>query len=280
MTKARLAVGGLALAITIGACGAGPVSGQASPAGSDTLFGNAKELVRVASAKTDQAKTAKFTITETIGGTPITTHGEGRYDGPNTAIKTTMSVVGMEMETRIVDQAVYVKFPAEMGRAMTAGKPWGRFSAGNPIAKVMGATAGTAEQNDPTRILDQVQQAGTITKSEKTTLDGQPVTHYWVDIDFAKALETFATGFGLPADGMQGLADAQVVIPMELWLNQDSLPVQITEDLTAITNESGLAEAGMPVNIMVKYSDWGTPVDVQAPPADQVGELTLDLDHN
>jgi hypothetical protein len=273
MKNALLAVGGVALAVTISACGAETVSGQASPSGSATLFGNAQELVRAASTKTGQEKTAKFTLTESVGQQQITGHGEGRYDGPNTALDMNMAVLGQDMEVRFVDKTVYIKLPAAATAQLSGGKPWGRVAAGNPMAQALGATTQQAQQNDPSKILDQIQQAGTITRSEQTTLDGQPTSHYWVDIDFAKAAASFGANAGLPADQLQKLAGQIKTIPVQLWLNSDSLPVQITEDLTAISQAAGAPASAQPVNLTLRYSDWGTPVDVQAPPADQVGDL-------
>ncbi|GLY64496.1 hypothetical protein [Amycolatopsis taiwanensis] len=276
MKKALLAVSGLALIVTVSACGSRPESGQASPPASDTLFGNAQELVRAATAKTGQAQSAKFTLTETVGNEMVTAHGEGRF-GTNAAMDLTMKVQGEEVEMRFVDKTFYIKVPPEQMEA-TGGKPWGRISADNELGKVLGSLANTAEQNDPAKILDQIQQAGTITKSEKTTLDGQPASHYWVDIDFAKAAASFAESSGLPPEELQKLAGDKIkTIPVELWLNQDSLPVQITEDITPILKAAGGPEAGQSANIIMKYSDWGAPVDVQAPPADQVADLDLGL---
>ncbi|GLY64497.1 hypothetical protein [Amycolatopsis taiwanensis] len=275
MNRAMLAVGGLALLVTVGACGTSSGTGQASPTGSDTLFSNAQELVRVVSTKTGQAKSTRFTLTETIGseGT-IVTHGEGRF-GADPAMGLTINVLGLgggfggqELELRFVGPTVYLKIPPKE-RAKVGGKPWARITdnqLGEEFAKILDMT----KQNDPTKILDQIQQAGTITKSEKTTLDGQPASHYWVDIDFAKATESLATISLLPAEEVQKLVGQVKAIPMELWLNQDSLPVQITEDLTEIAKVAGEAEYETPMNIRLTYDAWGTPVDIQDPPADQL----------
>jgi hypothetical protein len=274
MKKALLAVGGVALVVTASACGARQVTGQASPGDSTALFGSAQELVRAASAKTGQEKSAKLALTESIGQQRITGQGEGRFDGPDSAVDLTMTVMGQQMEIRLVNKTAYIQFPPEARAKMTGGKPWGRVTGGNPFAQ---NTANQAGQNDPSKILDQIQQAGTITRSEQTTLDGQPVSHYWVDIDFARAAASFGTNSGLPAEQLRKLAGQVKTIPMQLWLNSDSLPVQVTEDLTAITKAAGASASAQPMTVTLNYSDWGTPVDVQAPPADQVGDLKIQL---
>lgn len=58
-------------------------------------------------------------------------------------------------------------------------------------------------------------------------------------------------------------------------MNAGLLPVQVTEDMTEQMKAAGVPGSGAST-VTMKYSDWGTTtVDVQAPPADQVGELKL-----
>ncbi len=63
-----------------------------------------------------------------------------------------------------------------------------------------------------------------------------------------------------------------LVIAAELWLNKDTLPVQITTDQTALLQAIGAPGDGES-KTMTKYTEWGVPVTVTAPPADQVGDL-------
>lgn len=42
------------------------------------------------------------------------------------------------------------------------------------------------------------------------------------------------------------------------------------EDLTEIVKAAGMPEYDVPTTVMLKYTAWGTPVDISAPPADQV----------
>jgi len=178
----------------------------------------------------------------------------------------------MSEELRLVSKTVYIKLPEQARAAVSGGKPWAKLSPDSPAGKALGSSLDQAQQNDPTKFLDTIKQAGTITKSEQTTLDGQSATHYWIDVDFAKAADKFASA-GLSADQLKTLAGKVKTIPMELWLNSDQLPVQITEDLGAIVKAAGAPAAMQGMKMTMKYSDWGTAVDVQAPPADQVGEL-------
>jgi hypothetical protein len=270
MKKIALAAGGVALVLTLSGCGARTVAG--TPNADPMLFGNAQQLVRAASAKTQQTKSAKFSIETSVAGQQLDGQGTGRFDGDNTAMQMTMNVGPVTEELRYLDKTLYVQLPAQLRAQMTQGKPWGKLPADSDLAKTMGASQ--AQQNDPSQILSQIQQAGTITKSEQTTLDGQQVTHYWINVDVAKAADKLAAS-GVSTAQLDQIKDKVSTIPLELWLNTDLLPVQVTEDLSGVVKAAGAPAGAHPMKLPMKYSDWGTAVDVQAPPADQVGELTM-----
>ncbi|TNC22769.1 LolA-like protein [Amycolatopsis alkalitolerans] len=270
-TRQVFAVGALALALTLTGCGARPISG--TPTADPQVFGNAQELVRAATNQTAKAKSAKFAMEIAFGNQAMNGQGEGRFDGENSAMQLSMTVGPVDEVLRYVDKTMYLQVPEQYRAQMTGGKPWGKVPQDSAIAQRMGTAQ--AQQNDPSKVLQQIQEAGTITRSAHETLDAQPVTHYWIDVDLIKALDTF-TDTGLSQDELRKLAGKQLIVPVELWLNQDQLPVRITEDMSPLLKASSEAPAGMQsMKITVKYTDWGVPVDVQAPPADQVGELKL-----
>lgn len=272
MKRTALAAGFLALALGLTACGGGQPSSSGGSTG-PTLFGDVQELVRAASAKTGQVQSAKFTISGSVAGQAMTGSGEGRFSGPDTAMAMTINAAGQTQEMRVVDKTLYIKLPPQ-AQAASGGKPWATFPEGSPAAKALGASLDQAESNDPSKTLEQIQKAGTITRSEQTTLDGQQVSHYWVTIDAAKIADELASS-GLPAEMLDQLKSANVTYPLELWLNSDQLPVQVTQDLGPMMKAIGAPAEAQAASITMKYTDWGTPVDVAAPPADQVGEFKI-----
>jgi len=281
MRKTAIAAGGLALVLALSACGGGGnEDGQAAPiGGGSALFGNAQELVQAAETKAVASKSSKFTMDMSMAGMTVTAKGEGRYEGDLTAMSLTMDMLGQQMEMRFVDRAMYMKMPAGMGGS--ADKPWVKISADgtDPMSQELGGQFDQiTEQSDPTKMLEYIKQAGTITNSEKTQLDGQDTTHYSIALDFDKLIDLSPGGMGKDeAEQMRGKIGT---IPMELWLNNDQLPVQVIMDMSAIT-KAAMESAGTPAaggstdgKLTMKYSDWGTPVTVEAPPADQVGEMS------
>ncbi|MFI6031275.1 hypothetical protein [Amycolatopsis magusensis] len=274
MRKTALAASGFALLLALTACGSestptttNTAAQQADTKPASSLYNDAQELVRAASARADQAKTAKFTIDMDMLGQKITGSGQGSFEGANSKMTMSMQMMGMSIEMRMVDGQIFMKLPE--GQA-PSGKPWVKLEGAD--AAELGQAMDQAEQSDPRKMLEMVQKAGRITKAEPATLDGQPVSHYFVDLDLKKA------------GGMGGASEADlaqlpdgIVVPMELWLNADELPVQVTMDMAAMmqkmSEQTGQQLPGGNAKMTMKYTDWGSPVDVEAPPADQVGTM-------
>ncbi|AHI02089.1 hypothetical protein [Kutzneria albida] len=284
MRKTVLATTAVAAALTVGACGS-PQQGTPSAAqpngGLDktgsSLFGDANQLVLAAKAGTSKAKSSKFTMESAVGGESVKASGAGRYDGANTAMSMSMDAQGQQIEMVLADKTIFIKLPDAQRAMLGSDKAWVKLGGdGNdPLSKALGGSMSkSAEQSDPTKTLEQISQAGKITKSEQTTLDGKQASHYSVDVDFAKLAGQSLDS--LPAEAKTKLAGKNVHFPVDLWLDGDQLPIQIKMDMTEMMTAMGApakATAGGAVTTM-HYSDWGTAVDVKAPPADQVADLS------
>jgi hypothetical protein len=280
MRKIALTAGGLALVLALGACG-GTTGGTALPAsgpgqdkaGSTALFSDPHLLVAAAKAGTEKSKSAKFSMEMNAAGMSVKASGQGRFDGANTAMSMNMDLLGQQMEMRLIGGDMYMQMPASMRQTLGSTKPWTKVSLSDSSAagKALSDSYNQlAEQNDPSKMLEQIQKAGTITKSEATTLDGQPANHYTIDVDFAKLADQMPAG--LPAEAKSQLAGKNVHFPMDLWVNSDQLPMQIVMDMGALGKAMGGAAAGQmgDMKMTMKYTDWGVPVNIEAPPADQV----------
>ncbi|WP_370944426.1 hypothetical protein AB5J62_35780 [Amycolatopsis sp. cg5] len=228
------------------------------------LFGDAQQLTQAVSTALAQGKTAKFDTDLAIGGVRTTGRGQARFDAAGTALTMSMDLSGEPMELRLVDKLLYVKVPG----ADTA-KPWAKLSADgqDPFSQAMGASLDqVAKQSDPARTVEQLRRAGTLVRGEH----GDGVDHYWFDVDLARLGPDLPAGLSPEAvKEIQGKADR---FPAELWVDAQRRPVQVSMDLAALLKAAGAPE-GSPAKITAKYSDWGAAADVQAPPADQVGEL-------
>jgi len=170
------------------------------------------------------------------------------------------------MHMVLVDNALYIQLP-QQERGQMGGKPWVKISADgdDPMSKMLGSMLTTVSDNvDVTKQIDQIKNAGTITKSAQENLDGQQVVHYWIDVDVQKlaALQKEE----LTKTALESLAkQGTKTLKYELWVRGDGLPAKFTTQMPV--------GAGQPVSVTVGFTDWGKPVSVQAPPADLVGEM-------
>jgi hypothetical protein len=279
MRKTALAAGGFALVLALSACGGGtgaaPASGQ-DKAGKISLFSDPLQLVAAAKAGTEKSKTSKFSMESNAAGQSIKASGSGRYDGANTAMTMTMDMAGETMDMVFVNKVMYLKLPESQRAQMGSDKPWIKVSADgtDPLSKALGPMLNKATaDNDPSQTLDKISKAGTITKSEQVQLDGQPTSHYTIDLDFSKLIDEFAGLMGAASEQVKSqLQGKDLHVPVELWLNSDQLPVQIVMDMSKVMSALGAGAQGNGM-MTFKYTDWGSPVDIQAPAADQVADI-------
>jgi hypothetical protein len=277
MRKTGLLAAGLALTLTLAGCGSkeAGIPGAATgggDAGSMKLFGNALDLAGAVRDKSNAAQSAKLAIDMTAAGQSIKGDGAFRTGGDGAAMRMGMDMAGLgKMEMVLINKALYMKVPTEAGSSMgvSPDKPWLKISASgtDPLSKMLGPLLEQMGNSfDVSKTMDQIKTAGTITKSAKETLDGAETTHYWVSVDVAKSLQAQP---GLSPE-LRKLAEDELAksgtktLEQQIWINKDNLPVQITMQLPA---------QGQTTNMTMKYLDWGQPVDIQEPPANQVGEF-------
>lgn len=272
MGKAHLAAAALALSLALGACGGGDVPGTGN-----TEFEDAHSLVSAAKRETENSKSSSFHFTVDVAGQKMTGSGQGQYDGPESAMSMTMDMGGQKLEMRYVDKVAYLKMPPGMPGAQP-GKPWMKITPDghDQLSQMLGNIDQLVEQNDPTKVLEQIDKAGTVSRHEKTQVDGQDATQYWIDLNLAKLAAQ--SPIGMSAESLEQLERAGVKsLPMQLALNEGSLPIRIQLDLTqaiqAAAKQSGAkAPAGKALMTMT-YRDWGKPVTVEAPAAAEVAEM-------
>jgi hypothetical protein len=212
-------------------------------------------------------------------GRPVDEGRQASYDGANTTMSMSMDIAAKQMEMVFTGKTLYDKIPDAQRAQMGTDQPWLKISTNgtDPMSQTLGGILNlnkAAEQNDPTKTLEQISKAGKITMSEQAQLNGKPTSHYLIDLDFAKLLDQFAAQMpgGMPADVKDTIKGKDVHFPAELWLNSDQFPVQIVMDMTNVMTAVGSPAQGS-AKTTAKYSDWGVPVDIKAPPEDQVSEF-------
>ncbi|MFB9928738.1 hypothetical protein ACFORO_37040 [Amycolatopsis halotolerans] len=282
---------GAALALVLTGCGSSAENGTAAPAGQAkdggsglaSPFSDALKLADAAKQGTEKAKSAKMSMDMSMGGQSMKAEGSMRFDGENSAMTMTMNTPQGATEMRYVDKTLYMKVPAEQAKQFGSDKPWLKISpdAKDPMSQSFSkAMSQSTQQSDPRQILDQVSKAGQIISADQVELNGEKVNHYKVELDVSKSIETYSKG--QPAEVQEQmkkmLAGKNIKIPAEIWIDKDQLPLQVTMDQSEMMKSIGSstgssAAAAVGGKITVKYTDWGKPVDVAAPAADQVTDF-------
>ncbi|WP_298179702.1 hypothetical protein [Saccharomonospora sp.] len=283
MRTSVLAAGGVALALVLTACGDdggdsndSALQGGNNSSSSASPFSDISQLVASAQEQTNKSQSSSFTMEMDMAGMKMQAQGEGVYSGTNPQMSMTMQMDmpaeaqaqgmgSMSVEMIMDGQDIYLKMPSEANPDPS--KPWMKMSVGEDMG---GQNLDQmAQQSDPTKMLEQLQQAGgEIVNSEQTTLDGQDVTHYTIELDLSKA------GDMVGDPSVAAAIPEGTMIPLELYLNGENLPVRLEMNMDELMRSTGMPGAGSATTVMT-YSDWGKPVNIQAPPADQVAEMDM-----
>lgn len=223
------------------------------------------DLSQLMAKQTSSVHTAHMAFDAATSEGDVTGTGQIDIEGANSKIQmklTIPSVGAMNME--LLGSSMYLELPAGLVKTP---KPWIKFdpSGTDPVSKALAGIVSEEQQDvDPTKAIGQLAGAGTITATGKDTVNGQPATKYAITVDTQKLLNSKLIAPQLKQELQQAGVNLPPTLNYTMWLNSDNLPVKLT-----------VAEkiAGQQINVTVTYSDWGQPVTITAPPADQVGPL-------
>lgn len=244
---------------------AGSSSGASRSAGAQE---DGTSAVRAAYDKTAEAETAKITVDMKVSakGRSITTDGQGALDFQEGESVMTVTAEGKSIEQRVVDQVLYQKVP---GQKAQGGKPWMKID----LKKAAQAQGVSGQQiGDPAQ---SAAYAKAITDKDVTEVGTEKVddvetTRYRVSVNVAE----------LPG-GAQLREQVGPTLPMHVWLDDDGrlrrqqidMTVKAPSGVGAKADNSASPEQ-VKMTMVMNYSDFGTEVDAEAPPAGQVTDMT------
>jgi len=236
---------------------------------------NTVDPVAAAATKSQASDGYKATMSVTMSSgaaqTAITGHGTFGKDEGELSIDlpgngATMHVIELVEDG---DPVVYMSLGSLMGQ-LSGGKSWLRLdlekagkSAGIDVSRLLNAAGG----QNPSQALELLRSSGDVSEAGKETLDGVETTHYHGSVDLKKA----AGLSGATSDAVQRLLDlgAPAEIPVDVWVDDAGY---VRQYKTSYDQSYG----GQPVSMRMtmNMSDYGTPVEVSAPPADDVFDVT------
>ncbi len=253
-----------ALLLALTACGGGSEEPSAEPS-SETPSGSSQEsspadqpaegeevepseFVADMKSGLEASTTAQVAMTIGAAGQTLDSEGEIDYttDPPSTAMTMSNPMMGQqEIELRIVDGVMYMNV--------------GRASQGKFVSFDLSETeslppglAGLEEQLDPLAAFRQMEPAlQSVTFVGTEEVDGEELSHYELVLDSSKMKSL---------QQMPGAAALPEQIGYDLWFDDQFRARRMTLQL----------ETAQPVDVEVELSEWGEPVDIEAPPANQV----------
>ena len=210
---------------------------------------SAEEFGALMVAAFEKATTADLVMSMTAGGQDIEVTGQADYSSDPVSMRMEMSGMGGtgDMEIIVVDNAMYMKLAAMSDMFL-------KLDLDDPDNPVGGSFTGQLDPRAQAEVIEEGLQTATYVGQED--VDGETLDHYTAVVDSTAMLEQ-----------MEGAADMAGQMPetvtYELWLTEDGLYRQMEIDMGAVAGE-----------MLMRFEDWGTDVDIEAPPASEVTDMS------
>jgi lipoprotein LprG len=242
-----VATAALALALSAG-CGGGSGSGSATADGGDLTKANfASEVTKAQSA----AETAHLEAKVGASGQQMSMSGDMRMRKQDLAFDLAMTGGAMGGEARfiLVDQVVYAKMPG-----LSQGDKYIKVDMAkgdNPAAQMFQQMM---SQFDPSKTFQGFKAATQVQERGTQEIDGVETTRYAVTVDTRKALKAQGMDQQVPSGQMPK------TIKYDVWVDADNLVRKL------VMNVQGNS-------VDMTLSQWGEPVEITAPPANQTTDI-------
>ncbi|MDI2032030.1 hypothetical protein QFW96_25640 [Saccharopolyspora sp. TS4A08] len=269
-TRTAVLSAGLALTAALGACTSEPQPHAAAPraAARPDPRPAAESMLADTIGKINSTGTAHATMTGSLGVVgQLNADGVVRYRGPQADLALdgkTRNTRTEKLAVSIVDNTGYLNTP--LARPDPS-KQWLKISQdGSDFGSKLLSPAldQLHESVDPRATFSGVEAATRIQGTAPDTVDGRPTTRYELRILTDEAAE-IAPDEQQRERFQQAADDGERELGYQLWLDDQGLPAKF-----AATTR--VAQAGE-VSLTSTYRDWGSPVEIPLPPANDVGVL-------
>ncbi|HEY2700489.1 MAG TPA: hypothetical protein VGJ45_33860 [Pseudonocardiaceae bacterium] len=278
-----------ATGVAVAACGAAsPVGAPAKPAAKPVASSTAKapiNAIEAAYTSTTGAGTAKISVDASLvaaQGMNFSISANGSMDFAHKTGDMTTSIMGMDLEVRFIDGVEYIHAPTQL-LGKDGGKPWVKLDLNEVAKQKLGQsldqlTSGTP--TDPSQMLSYLRGMGSVTDKGPDTVDGVQTEHYLAEMNVSELARNEHLTADQTAQIQKVLGEGQV--PMNLWIDGQNRLRQLkyaqNMDLGAMTGQTtGPGAGSVALEETLKLSDFGVPVNVTAPPADQTEDALAAL---
>ena len=201
-------------------------------------------------AAMEEAGSFTFTTTSDSAGQAQEMTGEARFGDDGIEMKATGSGA-QSMEMILIDKAMYMK-----SDAFGTGDKWLKIDLSDPNS--LFGMIGKA--TDPEVMFKAMESPKKLELIGSEEVDGVETNHYQITMDPTSYLEAMEF-----PEAMADMLPKELVTDM--WVDGDNLPRKFTQTVEVKTPNGGPATKSTTEGT---YSDFGTDVEVEAPPASQV----------
>ena len=247
------AVGAAGLGLGLTGCG-----GAAGTAATDVAQAvELSDILLASETESLEAGSARFSMSIDASGQEIEAEGVVAF-GPDTqALEAEYTGPGpdgnaLTFVMRLVDEGMYMSAPELFGSDQ-----WLDLSGVGDLLGLGDLTEQLEDAGDPTVGLESLEPYAELVEEGTETVDGEQTTRYRVELD----LDAIAAAAPDALDGAFENLDQADDVELKLW---------IAEDQTLRKVETDMSVLGENVTMTMRLFDWGTDVDVEAPPADQL----------
>lgn len=245
-----------------------------SNTGGSSTNGSAMSLVADAMNKADSANTVRIAGTVSGSGISMTFNGDEQYS-PSLEMSLKMQTEGQNISEILLGDTIYMDYPA-LSSELGGGKQWDELDlseAGGSLG-ALSSIMDSARNENPTTQISALLASKQISKVGTETVQGQQTTHYSGTLNANDFLNDSAQTSQLSSSqiaSLKSLLQSGKVSSeqVDLWVASNGLPVQVK-----VAVQSSAAGT---MDMTLDMSDWGAPVQVSAPPADETTDITSEV---
>ncbi|MGX4694191.1 hypothetical protein [Streptomyces sp. JNUCC 63] len=276
MSRAQTGSAVAALVLVTGLAGCG---GSGTGAGKDASAGPSAtpkaRAVQDAYRRTVAADSARMTVTTkaVAEGQSVAARGSGVVDLKGGASRMTLTSQGSTIEQRVVDGVVYQKPSGSQRVDLPGGRTWMKIDL-NRLSRSGSAASRVSDPAEPLHYLEDL-RSGDVTRVGGDTVDGADTTHYRADVP----VSALARGNASRAEELRRQLGTSSV-PVDLWLDDRGRLRQESVRLTLHPLKQrtpGKQDTKVISTTLLKFSDFGTRVNVAPPPAGDTADVTDQL---
>ena len=240
-----------------------------------------QEVVNAAAEKTTGAKTSRLALDVDVSGRAsqqISVNGQGAFDYANRrgTLNLTLPLGGRlaRIESVIVGDVVYQKYPPELARQLPGSKPWLKLDLAE-ISRRGGNFGGLSQgqAGDPTQALQFLKGAADdVTKVGEEQVRGADTTHYRATLDLGRAAEQAGNDKAAVDRLIKQLGSRTV--PADLWIDEEGRLRKMRYEVAFQGSGGQNPPAQGKAATTIELFDFGTEVRATPPPADQVVDAT------